>query len=222
MNAFRIGVAVLIGTAGVASAQLDLRVDLSNFVSTTAGNWNNISNLTGTTNDLVDFPTGANSGVSITGAGPWLDFFGDDNGAFPDQDWVIRPATQDGAGLDQGETGTFTFANLGDGPYRVEVVSARTTFQYLNFITVEGNQADRTYLGTPVATPWNSTTDGLDAGNWLIWDDVVPVRGTLTIMNIADVDTLGMLNAIRIYQVPAPGTAGILGLAVLAAARRRR
>lgn len=222
MNAFRIGVAVLIGTAGVASAQLDLRVDLSNLVSTTAGNWNNISDLTGTTTDLIDFPTGGNSGVSITAAGPWRDFFGDDNATFPNQDWLIQPATADGAGLDEGQTGSFTFANLGDGPYRVEVVSARSTFEYLNFITVEGNQADRTYLGTPVVTPWNSATDGLNAGNWLIWDDVVPVRGTLTIVNVADLNTLGMINAIRIYQVPAPGAAGILGLAVLAAARRRR
>jgi len=49
-------------------------MDLSNFVSTTPGNWNNISNLTGTTSDLIDFNTGTGSGMSISGSSNWQDF----------------------------------------------------------------------------------------------------------------------------------------------------
>jgi hypothetical protein len=88
--------------------------------------------------------------------------------------------------------------------YQVEVVSARTSFDYLNTITVNGALADRTYLGTPVQTPWGSNADGLTPGNWLIWDGVVPVGGTITIVDVADPQTLGIVNAIRILTTLVP------------------
>jgi hypothetical protein len=194
-------------------------------VGTTAGNWNNISNLTGLTSGLIDFGTGASTGASIDGAGsPWLSFFGDDAGTFPNQDWLIQPATRDGAGLQTGMTGIFRIAGLTGAAYQVELVSAQTSFDYLNTFTVAGALADRTFLGTPVDTPWGATSDGLTPGNWLIWDNVVPVGGAFTIMDVAGPGTLGILNAIRIVEIPAPGVIGLLGIAaaLTGPSRRRR
>lgn len=207
-----------------AAPQIDLRIDLSNSVSTTAGNWNNISNLNGLTTGLVDYVSGGATPVSIDGTGStWSDFFGDDGGTFPNQDWLIQPATVDGAGLSDGEVGTFVFAGLANGTFRVEVVTARTTFGYLNTITVNGATADRTFLGSPVLTPWNSTTDGLEPGNWLIWDAVVPVGGQITLVDEADPATLGIVNAVRVstaaYVAPpaqAIPTLSSIGIALLA------
>ena len=204
-----------IGLAIPAQALDDIRIDLSTMLGSTPGNWNNISNLSGLTPNLIDFTTGAGTGVSIDGTGsPWRDFYGDQDGAFPPQDWLIQPATVDAAGMSTDLTGSFTLAGL-DGPaYQIELVSARTTFGYLNTFTVDGALADRTYLGTPVYTPWNATTDGLNPGNWLIWDSVVPDGGSIQITDVAGPGTLGILNAIRVLEIPEPAT----GLTLLLAA----
>lgn len=215
---------VALAGAPAAMAQVDIRMDIATSVSSTPGNWNNISNLTGSTGGLVDFTTGSATGISIDGVGsPWQNFFGDDLGSFPNRDWLIQPATRDGAGLQAGLTGLFRLGGLTDGvAYKVEVVSARSTFGYLNTITVDGSIADRTFLGSPVMTPWNSTTDGLNPGNWLVWDDVFPTRGQIDIVDVAGPGTLGMINAIRISAVPAPGTGLAVAFGATLIARRRR
>ena len=213
---------------GPPGGDLDIRIDLSNSVSTTPGNWNNIANIAGNTADLIDFVSGLGTGVSIDGTGsPWSLFVGDDGGTFPDQDWLIQPATQDGAGLTTDATGTFQITGLPDGSYQVEVVSARTTFGYLNTFTANGANADRTFLGSPVVTPWNSTDDGLTPGNWLIWDAVTPVAGVITLTDTAGPGTLGIVNAIRvstagpvipdtpIIEVPTMSTWGFLALGLV-------
>jgi hypothetical protein len=117
---------------------------------------------------------------------------------------LIQPATQDGAGLSAGALGTLDITGLTAVEYRIEVVLARTEFGYLNTVRVNGAVADRTFLGTPVNDPWNATTDGLEAGNWLIWDDVAPAGGTITITDTADSTTLGIVNAVRVLVTEVP------------------
>lgn len=190
-----------VGEGGVALE--DIRLDLSNLVNTTGGNWNNIGSLNGTTSNLIDFNTGGGTGVGITGSG-WSDFFGDDGGTFPNQDWLIQPATRDGAGLQDGQFGTLEITALTSGEYRIEVVTARTCCNYLNTIRVNGAQADRTFLASPVQDPWGSLDDGLTPGNWLIWDNVSPVGGTITITNSAENETLAMINAVRVLATVIP------------------
>lgn len=222
-------VAMLVAmSAQVRGGVIDIRIDLSTSVGSTSGNWNNISNLTGLTTNLIDFGTGLGTGVSIDGSGsPWLNFLGDNGATFPNVSWVLQPSTMDGAGLSNGATGVFSLAGLGGSSYTVEVLSARTTFGYLNTITVDGLLASRTFLGTSVNTPWNSTSDGLTPGNWLIWDNVNPTFGAISIQDIADLNTLGMLNAIRIVEnttaVPEPSTFALfcMGAIVLISCRRR-
>jgi hypothetical protein len=160
--------------------------------------------------------------VSISGAGsPWSDFFGDDFGAFPNRDWLVQPATVDGAGLQAGLTGSYFVAGLTGTAYRVEIVTARSGHNYLNSITVNGAPASRTFLGTPVNSPWGSTDDGLTPGNWLIWDNVVPVGGSFSIRDQAAPSTLGMINALRILGVPEPSTFIFAVVGLLAACGRR-
>lgn len=207
---------LLLASMSAKAMPIDIRIDLSTLSGSTAGNWNNVSALNGTTN-LFDF-SGAATGASITGAG-WNNFFGDDFGSFPDQDWLIQPATRDGAGVGAGSTATFNLSGLGTGSFRIELVSARRDFDYLNFFTVGGLTASRTFLGTPVQDPWASTTDGLNAGNWLIWDSVSSISD-IQIQLVSDAQTLGMLNAIRILEtspasVPVPATLALLGLGLL-------
>lgn len=82
-----------------------------------------------------------------------------------------------------------------------------------------------------MVTPWGSAVDGLTLGNWLIWDNVTPVAGNITITDIAAPDSLGIINAICISSVaetPIPEPSMTFGLATLGialvwfAARQRR
>ena len=131
---------------------------------------------------------------------------------------VATAATVDGAGIFSASTGTFVLNGLTGSSYRIEIVSARTTFNYLNTITVGGALANRTFLGTPVQTPWGSATDGLAAGNWLDPDAILPVGGSITIMNVT-ANTLGILNAIRVVEIetiPEPATLLLFGSGLVA------
>ncbi len=188
------------GAPGIDDDELDIRIDFGTARgSTLPGAWNNIDNFAGVTFDLIDFNTGASTGVSVDGlGGQWRSFVGDDGPTFPEQDWYVHPASGDGAGLSTGLAGTYLFEGLPDGEYQVEVISARTTFDYLNTFNVNGVLADRTFLGTPVVTPWGSTSDGLTPGNWLIWDGVQADGGAIQLDLQADPSTLGMINAMRI------------------------
>jgi|GEM_PF-2063992 len=189
-----------VGAPGVDEDGIDIRIDFGTARGLTLpGQWNNIDNFAGVTFDLIDFNSGLSTGASIDGlGGEWRSFVGDDGPTFPEQDWIVNPASGDGAGLSTGLAATYLIDGLPEGDYQVEVMSARTTFDYFNTFNVNGALADRTFLGTPVVTPWGSTSHGLTPGNWLIWDAVSADGGQIQLDLQADPGTLGMINAMRI------------------------
>jgi hypothetical protein len=188
------------GTPGVDEDGLDIRIDFGTARGfTLPGEWNNIDNFAGVTFDLIDFNTGTSTGASIDGlGGAWRSFVGDDGPTFPEQDWYVHPASGDAAGLSSDLAASYLISGLPEGEYTVEVIAARTTFDYLNTFTIDGALANRTFLGTPVVTPWGAASDGLANGNWLIWDGVVADGGAIQLDLQAGPGTLGILNAMRI------------------------
>lgn len=199
--------------AGAAAGPVDIRIDFGTSVGVTEGHWNNVVDVTGVTSGLIDYVTGLPTEVAVgASAAPccpgsdtsWIPGGGDDAGDFPEEGWLVQPAARDGAVLKRALASAYEFSGLTGAAYRVEVVSARSTFEYLSIFGVNGERATRTHLGTPVPSGyWNSTTDGLDAGNWLIWDDVVPVNGTIRITVLRHHDTSAIINAVRIVETPA-------------------
>ncbi len=188
------------GTPGVDEDGIDIRIDFGTARGLTLpGEWNNIDNYRGVTPDLIDFNTGLSTGASIDGLGGfWRSFVADDGPTFPEQDWYVHPASGDAAGIDTGAASSYLISGLPEGEYTVEVIAARTTFDYLNTFTIGGVLANRTFLGTPVFTPWGAASHGLADGNWLIWDGVVADGGAIQLDLQADPGTLGILNAMRI------------------------
>jgi hypothetical protein len=239
LSAAMAGGLFLCAASSAQVAAIELRIDLrDDTIATTSevpGNWNDIGSVNGVTAGLIDFGTGLATPVSISGSG-WQPFFlGVVSPAdWPEKDWVHPFSTTYGAGLfvgDAGQTGTFSFSGLSDtARYQVEVVSARTRFDYLSTILVDGAVADRTFNGTPVNTPWGATSDGLIPQNWLIWDDLIATGGMLSLSVAANPETGDIINAIRIIgieqatAVSEPASAAILliGLVGLGVLRRRK
>jgi hypothetical protein len=208
-----------------------------NFVGTqppVAGvDWNNITSaaLNAGPSALTD-NTGAPTAVTIDGSGGdgYSDFI---SATAATEDWVLSSAQLGGAGLFSGESALIAFDGLIGASYMVEVVSARDCCDYLNYFSIGGDIADRTYTGAPVPDPWGSLVNGLNPTDWLIWDNVAPIGGTITLSHIADGLTLGVVNAIRISDgivpPPVPLPAGVVlllsamaGLGALRGASSRR
>jgi len=195
-----------VGDTGAGGTGLDIRVDLGISRGQTGGNWNNIGDVAGRVSGLIDFNTGAPTSVSYDADGPWFDAgAGSLTSGFPEQAWLIQPAVADGAWLQTGPTGSIRLTGLTGPSYRVEVVSARSVFDYRNTFMVNGDLADRTFLGTPVATPWGSASHGLADGNWLVWDNVAPSGGEIRIVDMTDVGDAGIINALRILETDPAG-----------------
>ena len=228
---------VMFVATALQAAPIDLRIDLGNKAGETAGNWNNPGGtdplfLTGSYPDLIDFSTGLGTGVGINfGTTPedWSQFYGDSSGVFPDQSWLVQPATQDGAGWTHSYYGpAITLSGLVESRYLVEVVSARDVYAS-NSISVNGALANRTYLGTPVEDPWDVQSHGLYPGNWLIWDNVSPIVGEITIQMSTFATGMGIINAVRVVGgdpvVPEPSSLAMFGIGALGLfgySRRRR
>ena len=153
-------------------------IDLGdNFSDMSMQNWNTVV-FNQAYNDLVD-DTGAMTGISFT---PF--FWGGDfqNSAnwIEDTDWVLKDAATDhfGGFFDS----RIIFGNL-DGVYKLEVVCAHPQTNHLTDITVNDQFANANFqnISGVDGDDFDPKDDGRDAQNFLIWENIMPVSGNITL-----------------------------------------
>lgn len=215
------------GLCGMAQAALDIRIDLSEMGGAPGGNWNSIAlgNANSTTGGLKDYGTGANTGVSVTGNG-WE---GEWYGMSMTEDWFAG-STGDRLYMysnSSGETSSFTFSNLSaDKLYQIEIYSEgdnTITRMWVNSLYASRNAKQGTY--TVDVANWSQPIDGSSHKDWLIWDDVSAISGTITINFQSVSGTYVNANNIRILEtgvIPEPASALMIGFggALIALYRR--
>jgi len=211
-------IATVMMTAAVASAALDVRIDLGNYAS--GGNWNSVG-ANASLNNLVDWNTGLQTALGITSAG-WFGSASTDGWPVgEDVDWVAAGAADDyfymyGDFMDY-KTGTVTVQGLTDGTaYRLQLVSSENYWGVGPAdIKAGGNWADADYQGkysSNIGDNWDGETAYKDR-NWLIWDSVYSSGGSITVsVTLNPGMDVSTVNALRIEAIPEPATAMILGL----------
>ncbi|MDA8019935.1 MAG: hypothetical protein MPN21_21050 [Thermoanaerobaculia bacterium] len=169
-------VATFLFTAS-ASAQTVLMDLGDNFSDMSAQNWNTMI-FNQAVPDLVD-DTGTSTGISFTPLF-WGGDFQNSANWIEDTDWVLQEAATDHFG--GFSNSTITLGNL-DGLYRLEVVCSHPQTNHLTDITVNDSFADRNFQNIPGVNgdDFDPEQDGRVAKNWLIWDDVEPVGGNITL-----------------------------------------
>lgn len=223
--------AALLAVASAARAN-QIYLDFGGGLSNPTGNWNVIATINTTDSNLIDFGSGSGTGASLTTSG-WLNTISNTGiwGPAADKDWVQELAAEDLFVASNGSTATATLSGLTAPGYVVEVVVAWTVTNHLD-VTVGGVFADDNFDGTAGVDgdDFNADADGGEPGNWLIWDNVAPASGSLTIQVAAMGQLNGdqpMLNAVRLTAIPEPSTlllvvCGLAGLAMWRPARTRR
>lgn len=223
--------AVVTTTSLAAHAALVVQIDMRS-IHSPGGNWNEIpdSAYNSTTSALTDFSTGLATAASYTGSG-WTSWRQTSaNWTAGTVDWVVDQAGDD-MFVTNG-TATSVIGGLSNSStYQVEVVASfQNNTDVIGDYTIDGSFADTTYTGSTASLgdDWNSGTHGRVPGNWMIWNNVAPTGGAITVT--AAHGTLGNvtgISAIRVSEIeaqtqppassgtPEPGT---LLLAVLAMA----
>jgi hypothetical protein len=159
--------------------------------------WNVISqaNKNGTEIDLLDFITGSTSGITYTASG-FTSNFGGNHWPAGEQAWLVDGAGEDMfAGIDT--TVNITLSNLSGSSYSVELVSSNANPGVADYKT-NGNFATRNFSNTVgvLGDDFSLQTDGYNASNWLIWDDVSPIDSRIVI----SITGRGGANAIRLRE----------------------
>ncbi len=211
-------------SCATAWGMFEIRIDLSTEQGSSAfeGTWNVFNSSSLNDETLVDLSTGNDTGATISTN------FGSNNGSATA--WLGAPGSWlDGnAGNDLFYTtssATVTLDGMGTSDWKIEIASAWNSSAIISLISILGDSADSTGNGDPVPATWNADTDGED--NWLIWSNVTPVAGAITIDVSKAGGVGGGISALRLTQVPEPGAwtllAGIcaLGLAVWRVQRKK-
>ena len=187
----------------------DVRIDINDAAGSPSGNWNSVADIN-STNPLIDFETGAASGVTLifesdphwhtssSQGDCWLS-------ANPLPDWAQLVATRDYFFTEGGDANMVFTGLAPKALYQVELIGCH----YTDTFSSEG-EYDILEDGEP-ATIHNPYVDGHQDGKWITWDNVSPdASGTLT-LNVAAGSgpgsrPLSFINAIRLYYAGDPTT----------------
>jgi hypothetical protein len=222
---------VVLGLVNIAAvseatlAPLDVRVDFQKDGGAVpaAGHWNAIelSGYATTSGPLIDYTTGSATLVKTVGTNwgtyaaglPWSP-----------AGWVETAAATDGFAGSWASTQTFSGLNIPKN-YKVEVVSAYRTMSTAT-LTINGSYADKNYDNTmtgDVSLNWDMLT-ALNNKDWMIWSSIAPNPDGKLVISLTTGGGWGILNAVRISEVPVPepATMCLLGLGGLSLLRRKR
>ena len=163
-------------------------VDFEDRQANPGGNWNTIAQANvNNTVPLVDFNTGAGTGVSYTGTN--IEHYISSTAAWSENKaWVANVAADDGSNTFN-RIITITFSSLAGSSYMVELVAGSNFDSDIGDYTIGGSFANRNFNGTAgvYGDDFNAQADGTygaNFGNWLIWDNVAPDAGNNIIMTI--------------------------------------
>ena len=196
---------------------LDIRIDLGSFDQNN-GNWNYVKNNSSNiyTGNLVDYNTGLTTGITYNLSGITGGSTASDWSEGVTIDWVVWGASRDSMLSSVNSDVSWTFDNLNETSYNLEVVFS-AKFPDGGRIRIDRNNASRTYQSNPVPDIWDSSINGKD--DWLIWDNIVPQGGILTInfLLAGNFSYVGA-SAIRLTEastiVPEPTTIALLGISL--------
>ena len=198
-----LGIAFLISFNIHAADEL-IQLDIGTGATAPGGNWNTV--VTGTTSNLIDFNTGLATPISVTIAGATQQA---NTGFAGTKDWVEQSVTADGTfNSNAAVPQTVTFGGLTETAYNVEVVSSfGSNFNGAYDVQLESTFADRNFNNTPGVDgdDFLASTDGRIPENWLIWDEVAPSSGQLTVSGFGGGNRT-FINAVRLAAIPEPGT----------------
>lgn len=174
-------------------------IDLGdNFSDMSLQNWNTVvyNQFYG---DLVD-DAGASTGITFQPLF-WSQDYQNGNNWIEDTDWVLKEAATDhfGSFFDS----RIVFGNL-DGIYKLEVVCAHPQMNHLTDITVNDQFAPANYQNIPGVDgdDFDPRVDGRDAQNWLIWETITPVAGTISLRVLKFAGTSAIsVSALRLTRV---------------------
>jgi len=176
----------------------EVRIDFGDYVSPSDGNWNNISyeNQNMVVSNLIDYNTGNPTSISYTGSN-WTTY-GSLGWLNTGTDWFIESAAGDCFGSTSPNS-EIVLSGLSDSKYQIEFVSSFGVGNYTNSITINSFYSDRTEKTEGNSQNWDTQTQGYENEDWLIWDNVTPIDGKITI-NFEFISGYNVANCILVKQ----------------------
>jgi hypothetical protein len=211
-----------------ASAAMEIRVDFNDAAGAPGGNWNTVAAPGAVTPPLIDFNTGASTGVTIDLQ--WFDVLESSSNT----EWDAAnsgPAWLDAAkhaamdyfwGQFADAVGWVKVQNLTPGQaYSVELVASSDSSS-AGPITYDINGV---YFDGSTDGQFDPLDDGYTSGEWMTWSSIA-ADGTGVLELHYDIPTgpvgRNRMNAMRIVEVPEPASLALMGLGGLMMIGRRR
>ncbi len=169
---------------------------------THSGPWNTIDGTSTIYNNLIDNDTETATSAFLTLSEVLEGFGNESNYSSGDMHWFHEEICDDMLYYDGGQPQIITISGLVESSYQVEIISLSSLGVLSGTYEVNSTYAQRSFNTSPnpdCSLDWDSYNDGYMTTDWMIWDDVAPVGGVITIDAISSgINPLMLINAIRI------------------------